>query len=223
VLFLDEFALFRKDVIEALRQPLESGDITVARQEESVTLPARCLMVLASNPCPCGNFSARVGADRCTCLEPVRRAYQARISGPIIDRIDITRRVVGAGRAQRDPFGVETSAEVRVRVADARLRQAERYAGRSWRLNGQVPAPRLRDTWPLSADAQQLVDHQCFKGRLSARGAVRVTRLAWTVADLASVRLGRDVLPGVDEVGVALRLRAGDPLDLRVALAGQRA
>jgi magnesium chelatase family protein len=222
VLFLDEFALFRTDVIEALRQPLESGDITVARQEESVTLPARCLLVLASNPCPCGNFSASEKVDRCNCLEQVRRAYQARISGPIVDRIDITRRVVGASRAQRDPFGVETSADVRARVAAARTRQVERFADRGWRLNSQVPGSRLKDTWPVSGAALRLIDEQCVAGRLSARGAVRVARLAWTVADLASVRLGRDVLPDVDEVGVALRLRAGDPLDLRVALAGQR-
>jgi magnesium chelatase family protein len=139
-----------------------------------------------------------------------------------MDRIDITRRVVSAGRAQRDPFGAESSADVRIRVAGARQRQAERFADRSWRLNGQIPAPRLKDTWPLPGAAQQLVDHECFKGRLSARGAVRVARLAWTIADLASVRLGRDVEPDTDEVGVALRLRAGDPLDLRVALAGQR-
>ncbi|MEZ0578875.1 YifB family Mg chelatase-like AAA ATPase [Nocardioides sp. MH1] len=223
VLFLDEFPLFRRDVIEALRQPLESGDITVARQEESVTLPARCLLVLAANPCPCGNWAANVGDDRCRCLTPVRRAYQQRISGPITDRIDITRRVVAAGRAQRDPFGTETSAEVQTRVAAARRRQAERYAGRSWRLNAQLPGARLKDTWPIAVEGQQAIERQCLSGRLSARGAVRVARLAWTVADLAAVRSGRDVQPGGAEVEVALRLRSSAPLDLAAARGQERA
>ena len=82
VLFMDEFPLFRSDVIEALRQPLESGDITIARREESVRLPARGLLVLAANPCPCGNYSADATANRCNCADPVRRAYQAKVSGP---------------------------------------------------------------------------------------------------------------------------------------------
>ncbi|KAA1418486.1 YifB family Mg chelatase-like AAA ATPase [Nocardioides humilatus] len=224
VLFLDEFPLFRTDVIEALRQPLESGEITVARREESVTMPARCLLVLASNPCPCGNYAAKAGEDRCKCLDPVRRAYQSRISGPIVDRIDITRRVVAAGRAQRDPWvATETSAEVRARVAAARDRQARRFVDRSWRLNSQVPSPRLKDTWPLGTQAQRLIDQQCFEGRLSARGAVRVARLAWTVADLASVRLGRDVAPGADQVDLALALRMAAPINLQVAHAEDRA
>jgi magnesium chelatase family protein len=219
VLFLDEFPLFRSDVIEALRQPLESGDITIARQEESVTLPARGILVLAANPCPCGNYSGDPRADRCRCAEPVRRHYRAKVSGPITDRIDITRHVAPALGSQVDRFRPpETSAEVRDRVAAARDRQRRRYADRSWRLNSQVPSPRLKDTWPVAPAAQAVIDQECYRGRLSARGAVRVARLAWTVADLASVRQGRDVRPGLDEVDIALRLRAGDPLDLRVAL-----
>ncbi|WP_436699195.1 YifB family Mg chelatase-like AAA ATPase [Nocardioides sp. BYT-33-1] len=215
VLFLDEFPLFRTDVIEALRQPLESGDVTVARRDESVTLPAGGILVLASNPCPCGNFSRAARTNRCTCAETVRRAYRARMSGPIVDRIDIVRHVQPASPASRDPFRpVETSAEVRERVAAARARQAVRFAGRSWRLNAHIPGPRLKDTWPLPAAAQQLLDAEMLAGRLSARGAVRVHRLAWTVADVRSVRAGRDVEPDVDEVRTALRLRSGQALDL---------
>jgi magnesium chelatase family protein len=220
VLFLDEFPLFRTDVIEALRQPLESGDITIARQEESVTLPARGMLVLAANPCPCGNYSVRPGEDRCQCADVVRRSYRSRVSGPITDRIDITRHVVAASGSQRDPFrDAETSADVRARVATARERQQRRFAGRSWRLNSQIPSPRLKDTWPVTPAAQLLIDEQCYRGKLSARGAVRVARLAWSVADIASVRRGQDIVPGVDEVDLALRLRVGDPLDLRLALA----
>lgn len=219
VLFLDEFPLFRRDVIDALRQPLESGDITVARQEESVTLPARGMLVLAANPCPCGNYSVIPAADRCKCADPVRRHYREKVSGPIVDRIDISRHLVPSrGGQRREPWLTdETSADVRARVEAARQRQGRRYVGRSWRLNSQVPGARLKDAWPLAADGQQLVDEACYQGRLTARGAVRVARLAWTVADVASVRSGVDVVPGSDEVEMALRLRAGDPLDLRLA------
>lgn len=219
VLFLDEFPLFRSDVIDALRQPLENGDITIARQEESVRLPARGLLVLAANPCPCGNYSNEPQLDRCTCAEPVRRAYRARVSGPVVDRIDITRHLRPAKGSSRDVFRPpEPSAAIRDRVAAARARQHERFAACSWRLNSQIPSPRLKDVWPLDRDGQALVDQETYRGRLSTRGAVRVVRLAWTVADLASVRLGTEVRPGVDEVDTALRLRAGRPLDLRVAL-----
>lgn len=219
VLFLDEFPLFRSDVIDALRQPLENGDITIARQEESVRLPARGLLVLAANPCPCGNYSGDPTLNGCVCAERVRFAYRAKVSGPIVDRIDITRHVRPAKGSGHDMFRPpETSAVIRGRVAAARDRQRARFEGRSWRLNGQIPSPRLKDTWPVLPDAQALIDQETYAGRLSARGAVRVMRMAWTVADLASVRIGIDVHPGVDEVDTALRLRAGEPLDLRVAL-----
>lgn len=220
VLFLDEFPLFHSDVIEALRQPLESGDITIARQEESVTLPARTMLVLAANPCPCGSYSAAPGDNRCQCLERVRRHYRLRLTGPIADRIDVTRHVLPASPSERDRFRPpESSAAVRARVAAARERQAARFAGCSWRLNSQIPSPRLKDAWPVTAAAQRAVDTETFQGRLGARGAVRVLRLAWTVADLRSVRTGRDLRPDVADVDVALRLRRGDPLDL-LTLAG---
>lgn len=220
VLFLDEFPLFRSDVIEALRQPLESGDITIARRDESVTLPAGGMLVLASNPCPCGNFTADVRSNRCTCLDRVRRAYQARLSGPIADRIDVLRHVSPASGASHDPFlPAESSAVVRARVEAARRRQLERYDGHGWRWNSQVPGPRLKDTWTVQDDARRLVDREAGRGRLSARGAVRVLRLAWTVADLTAVHTGRDVRPGPEEVEVALRLRTGQPLDLRTVRA----
>jgi magnesium chelatase family protein len=216
VLFLDEFPLFRSDVIDALRQPLESGDITVARQEESVTLPARGMLVLAANPCPCGNYSPRAGADTCKCAERVRRHYRDKVKGPVVDRIDISRHLSPTRGGQGEPWGEdETSAEVRARVAAARDRQARRFAHRSWRLNSQIPGARLKDTWPLTPGAQAMIDAACYRGRLTARGAVRVARLAWSIADVASVRLGIDVTPGIEEVGIALLLRAGDPLDMR--------
>lgn len=217
VLFMDEFPLFRSDVIDALRQPLESGEITIARRDESVTLPAGGMLVLASNPCPCGNWTAAAGTNRCKCAERVRRTYQARMTGPIADRIDIVRNVREAGPSSHDPFRpVETSASVLARVSAARDRQLARFAGCGWRLNSQVPSPRLKDTWPVTDPARRLLDRESYRGRLSARGAVRVLRVAWTVADLAAVRTGADVVPGIVEVETALRLRAGAPLDLSV-------
>jgi magnesium chelatase family protein len=175
--------------------------------------------VLAANPCPCGNYSNDPTLDDCRCAERVRRAYRAKLSGPIVDRIDITRHVRPAKGSGRDDFRPpESSAAIATRVAAARARQHERFAGCSWRLNSQVPSPRLKDAWPVLPDAQALIDQETYRGRLSARGAVRVVRMAWTVADLASVRLGTEIRPGIEEVDVALRLRAGQPLDLRAAL-----
>jgi len=209
VLFLDEFPLFRADVIEALRQPLESGDVTIARQEESVTLPARGMVVLACNPCPCGRFSPDPSTNECNCRSPQLRDYRNKVTGPVADRVDIVRNLVPLGRADRgDRFAVpESSAAIRERVAAARLRQAERFAGESWGLNGHAPGPVLRDRWPLPEPAQRMVDEEVYSGRLSRRGATRVHRLSWTVADLR--RIDR---PGAEEVAVALRLRTGDPL-----------
>ncbi|MDP2775740.1 MAG: YifB family Mg chelatase-like AAA ATPase [Nocardioides sp.] len=214
VLFLDEFPLFRSDVLEALRQPLESGDVTIARQEELVTLPARGMLVLASNPCPCGEYHAKASANRCTCSEKVRRDYRNKITGPLSDRIDIVRHVEPLmPHESADRFAtLERSEQVKARVAAARQRQAERYVACSWRLNAHAPGPLLRERWPLGPAGQRLVDERLFSGKLSSRGAVRVHRMAWTVADLAAVRTGRDVSPGADEVELALGLRTGEPL-----------
>jgi magnesium chelatase family protein len=214
VLFLDEFPLFRADVIDALRQPMESGDVTVARQGESARLPARGMVVLACNPCPCGEWREHAGANKCRCREVVRRDYQRKLSGPVTDRVDITRHVEPLSpHLEHDRFErVETSATVRARVELARRLQAIRYADCAWRLNAHAPGSVLRERWPLSPDGQGAVDDAMFKGRLTRRGAVRVHRVAWTVADLASVRSGVNCAPGADEVDIALRLRWGSPL-----------
>ncbi|TIC80853.1 YifB family Mg chelatase-like AAA ATPase [Nocardioides sp. GY 10127] len=213
VLFLDEFPLFRADVIEALREPLENGEITVARKDELVTLPARALVVLASNPCPCGEYRADARVSRCSCREVARRDYRARVTGPVADRIDITRHVEPlAPHERRDLFErPESSSVVRGRVRAARDRQAARYEGRAWRLNGHVPGAALREEWPLTGPADDALHGAVADGRLTSRGAVRVHRLAWTVHDLA----GGEGPPGRDEVEVALRLRRGEPLDVR--------
>ncbi len=209
VLLLDEFPLLRTDVIDALRQPLESGEVTIARGDESVTYPARGLVVFAANPCPCGDFHPDVSINRCTCRSRQIQDYQARVRGPISDRIDIVRHLEPLRpHDERDRFAVpESSVQVRARVAAARERQSRRYAGRSWRLNGQAPSAALRRDWPLAPTVQRLVDQQMYDGRLSRRGATRVHRLAWTVADLRG-----EAEPSVADARTALHLRMGEPL-----------
>ena len=214
VLFLDEFPLFPRDVVEALREPLEAGEISISRGEEDATYPARTMFVFAQNPCPCGEFHPYSRDHHCTCREVKRREYRAKISGPIADRIDITRFVEPLSPAQRGaqdlPFDrPESSASIRVRVTAARLRQRERYAGMPWRLNAHVPGPALRDLWPLTDEAASRLDVEVYSGRLTRRGAVRVHRVAWSVADLTGVPR-----PGIEEVDVALRLRSATPLRL---------
>lgn len=211
VLFLDEFPLFRADVIDALRQPMESGEIRVVRGEDSAIFPARGMLVLAANPCPCGDYHPMPGSDRCTCTEVARRDYRRKVSGPISDRIDVLRHVLPAQPHERDLYGPpESSAQVRARVAEARSRQADRHRGETWRLNAQVPGHVLRERWPLPPAGQQRLDDEMYAGRLSRRGAIRVHRLALTVADLEQRES-----PAVAHVEAALQLRTGAPLSLQ--------
>jgi magnesium chelatase family protein len=210
VLFLDEFPLFRRDVIDALRQPLENGEVTIARGDESATYPARGLVVVACNPCPCGEYSAALPGNRCTCSEQQRHHYARKVTGPVQDRIDILRHVLPPTR--QEPAALpgeppETSLEVRARVAAARERQQARFTGREWRLNAHVPSAVLAREWPLPPAGAARLEEEVLAGRLSRRGAVRVHRVAWTIADLN----GRNA-PSVSEVDTALRLRQGDPL-----------
>jgi magnesium chelatase family protein len=209
VLFLDEFPLFRADVIDALRQPLESGEVTIARGEESATYPARGMVVMACNPCPCGEYAATPAGNRCTCTQQQRHHYSRRVTGPVQDRIDILRHVLPPttpdGTIPSEHRG--SSLEVRERVALARMRQHARYVGREWRLNSQVPSAPLTRDWPLPDAGRARLEKEVLAGRLSRRGAVRVHRLAWTVADLG----GNDT-PTVRDVDTAFRLRQGEPL-----------
>ncbi len=209
VLFLDEFPLFGSDIIDALGQPLENGEVTIARGDEVATFPARTMVVLAANPCPCGDYHPDARASRCTCTEVRRRSYRDRISAPVTDRIDITRHLVPVRFHElHDPLSrPETTAQVRARVLAARRRQARRHLGTPWRVNADVPGPELSARWPLARAGQALLDEWLCEGRVTRRGAARVHRLAWTVADLRA--LDR---PDAEEVAVALALRSGEPL-----------
>ncbi|MEO7352437.1 MAG: YifB family Mg chelatase-like AAA ATPase [Marmoricola sp.] len=215
VLFLDEFPLFPTDVVEALREPLESGEISISRGDEDATYPARAMFVFACNPCRCGDYHPYSRDHTCTCTELKRREYRRKISGPIADRVDITRFVepIRQEQLRAEPLAFERpepSAMIRVRVDAARARQRQRYAGHPWRLNSQAPGPMLREHWPLTDGAALRLDMEVYSGRLTRRGSVRVHRVAWSVADLAGVEQ-----PGVEELDTALRLRSATPLLLR--------
>jgi magnesium chelatase family protein len=204
VLFLDEAPEFASHVLDALRGPLESGVVEVARASASARFPARFTLVLAANPCPCGRAGTRQDAA-CPCPPKARIAYRERLSGPLLDRVDLRVQLGPPSRADllaghRAPG--ESTAVVARRVAAARQRAAGRLAGSPWRGNAEVPGGQLRSRWPVEKAALTVALDRFEDGRLSARGVDRVLRVAWTVADLR----GRAV-PGVDEVETALRLR----------------
>ena len=206
VLFLDEAPEFSPQVLDALRTPLESGRITIARSVTSVTYPARFQLVLAANPCPCGNFGVQ-GAD-CRCTPMAVRRYAQRISGPVLDRIDVHVQMTGEDAvflaAGRDGLRGESSACVRERVTEARRRQSRRLAGTPWALNAHVPGPHLRRELP-PAEGVELIDQALARGLLTARGVDKVLRIAWTVADLR----GHDRVRRAD-LTTAMGLRSGE-------------
>ncbi|MGJ3509338.1 YifB family Mg chelatase-like AAA ATPase [Enemella sp. A6] len=208
VLFLDEAPEFNPRVLESLRVPLESGALTVGRALGQAQFPARFQLVMAANPCPCGRKDSRGAA--CTCTPNAIRRYQQRISGPILDRIDIQQRLTPLSRAVLRQAGTgqagaaESTATVAERVAEARQRQRHRLAGSGWLTNGEVPGPYLRTHLPLPAGLE-ILDTAVGRGLLSPRGVDKVLRVAWSIGDLA----GADV-PGRDHVATALAMRHGE-------------
>lgn len=204
LLFLDEAPEFSADVLDALRQPLESGEVLIARAGVTARFPARFTLVLAANPCPCA--SATTSGTACSCTPLARRRYLARLSGPLLDRVDAKIEFFPVRRAEllSDRAFTEPSAVVAQRVAGARERAAARLAGTPWRLNAQIPGSELRRRFAPGAEALRPLERAMDLGQISARGVDRVIRLAWTVADLAGA--GR---PGISEVGYALGLWLG--------------
>ena len=202
VLFLDEAPEFGRAVLDALRQPLESGIITVQRANAVAQYPGNFQLVLAANPCPCGQYGAQDGA--CTCPPQSRRRYLARLSGPLLDRVDIQYRVARITSAQlRLGAGGTTTQQARDRVMAARDAAAQRLASTPWRLNAHVPGAWLRsEATRLPTGVTASIDRALERGGITMRGYDRVLRLAWTVADLD----GAD-RPAADHVGRALFLR----------------
>ena len=203
VLFLDECPDFGSK-LDALRTPLENGWITVSRARHSVRFPARFQLILAANPCPCGMHG--IAGQQCTCSPLAVRRYQDRMSGPILDRIDIRHQMTSVNRVLLDVAGAEpeSSATVLERVLEARDRQRWRLDGTPWSVNGEVPGPYLRNQLPLPSDLGVL-NTALQRGALSARGVDKVLRLAWTVADMS----GHDRIGG-RELRAALQLRQGE-------------
>jgi magnesium chelatase family protein len=203
-LFLDEAPEFSRDVLDALRQPLESGEVVVSRSGMTARFPARFTLVLAANPCPCAR--AAVPASACTCTPTVRRRYLARLSGPLLDRVDIKVEFLPVSRAEllSDRKLAESSAVVAARVEAARQRAAFRLRDTPWRLNAQIPGSQLRGRLAPVAGALAPLERAMDLGEISARGVDRVLRLAWTIADLAAVSR-----PTRAEVGYALALWLG--------------
>jgi magnesium chelatase family protein len=202
VLFLDEAPEFSPRALDALRQPLESGHIVLLRGGGAVRYPARFQLVLAANPCPCGQ-----PALHCTCPPMTRRRHEQRLSGPLMDRIDL--RVQVDPVAHADLFdassGRETSAVVAARVLAARCAARERWRGTPWEVNATVPGSILRKSpWLLPRAVLRPARNFLEQGSLSARGFDRVLRLAWTAGDLA----GRTV-PNADDLAEALYFRTG--------------
>ena len=204
VLFLDEAPEFAKDVLDALRQPLEAGEVVVARLGVITRFPARFTLVLAANPCPCAKMAGP--ADGCNCSPTMRRRYLGRISGPLIDRVDVKIELEPVGRREllNDRTFAEPSRIVALRVIQARERAAHRLRGTPWRLNAEVPGSELRRTWPPAPGSLAVLERSLDRGLITARGVVKVIRVAWTMADLA----GRP-RPTSDDCATALGLWLG--------------
>ena len=203
VLFLDEAAEFGSACLESLRQPLESGEVCIARAGFTARMPARFQLVLAANPCPCGLGDG--SGQECRCRSVDRRRYRTRLSGPLMDRVDIR---ITLGPPGRSTWSLESgdadSATVRERVSEARARatRRSRALGLSPALNGAQPSSSLRGPLAPGPDAADVLGRAISEGRLSARGADRAIRVAWSLADLSGAhRLD------LEHVGRALTLR----------------
>lgn len=212
VLFLDEAPEFQKPVLEALRQPLESGEVIINRSGGTARFPAKFQLVLAANPCPCGQG---YGSGRnCRCSDQQRTKYLAKLSGPLLDRIDIRLNINSASPAQlaiarQSSAGTAASAELRNRVTVARRAAAKRLKGTPWKINAQVPGAYLRKHLPLDSQSIRSLEHALDKGRISMRGFDRCLRLAWSNADLEE-----RAQPNQHDVAKAILLRGPEEIRL---------
>ncbi len=190
ILFLDEFCEAPKATLEALRGPMEDRKVCISRLKAKIEYPASFMLVAASNPCPCGYYGEE---DRCTCTPSVRNAYLAKLSGPIMDRIDIqlwmhpvqTQALIAGKKA-------ETSEAVAARVVRAREIQLERFRGQGIYANAEMSGAQLEEFCPLSAPCKDLLEKIIDRQGLSARAYTRIIKIARTIADLAGVP---DILP----------------------------
>ena len=181
VLFLDELSEFQRSTLDALRQPLEDGHVTIVRGQEALLFPTRFMLIAATNPCPCG--FAGVG-DRCGCGESDLRRHRRKLSGPLLDRMDLLVSVARPTEEELRAPPTMHSAQARERVADARERQLARLAGTQAHCNGEMDVTIVRRCAQLDEPAEGRLAQAYARGALSARGRHRVVRVARTIADL---------------------------------------
>ncbi len=204
VLFLDELAEFKKDATDALRQPIEDGIVTIARVNGRMCFPSKFMLVCAMNPCKCGYFGSM--DRRCTCSPQAREQYLSKISGPMLDRIDIQIEVSSLSyEVLKDQTAREGSAEVRRRVEKARERMVKRYAGTGIFANGQLTPAMIREYCVTDEKADELLKAAFDRLGLSARGYDRILRLGKTIADMDA----SDVITGT-HIARAIQLRSLD-------------
>ncbi|MDA8169704.1 MAG: YifB family Mg chelatase-like AAA ATPase [Nitrospiraceae bacterium] len=183
VLFLDELPEFKRSVLEVMRQPLENGDVTISRATASVKYPARFMLVAAMNPCPCGYLGDE--RHQCTCTPGQVMRYRSRVSGPLLDRIDIHIEVPAVPyKDLRAEYSGERTEDIRARVMEARDRQLERFRGESVYANGQMKTKHIKKFCKLTQPAQGLLETAVQKLALSARAYTRVLKLSRTIADM---------------------------------------
>lgn len=199
VLFLDEYPEFAARAIQALRQPLEDGFIDLARSKANVRFPARFQLIAAANPCRCGHRLDPGGT--CTCTSRDLRLYEASLGGPVRDRIDIHITLRRPSKADLRRGGTFTSAALKAEVAEARERQARRFASLHYERNADVPGSWLRRNTQLTNATMSRFEEGIIRGYLSLRGYDRILRLAWSIADLS----GHD-WPSEDDVAMAFMI-----------------
>jgi magnesium chelatase family protein len=203
VLFLDELSEFNRASLEALRQPLEDGQVTIVRGQRALVFPTRFTLIAATNPCPCG--FAGVG-DRCRCGEAELSRHRRRLSGPLLDRMDLLVNVARPSERELGSPPVTSSEHARARVAAARERQHARLGDAPARCNGELDSRSLRRYVKLEAAAERVISRAYGTGTLSARGRDRVLRVARTIADLEQ----REAVTGEDVLtALSLRQRGG--------------
>ena len=204
VLFLDELPEYQKSALEALRQPLEDGSVRIARAVQSVTFPAACMLLAAMNPCPCGYWGDT--AHNCSCRPEQRARYRAKLSGPLLDRIDLHVEVpaVPYEDLSANTSGL-SSAAMRERVLAARATQDARYAHLPLHCNAELSGALLEQHCALDGAGQALMRAATARLGLSARAYTRILRMARTIADLA-----QDVRINSEHLAEAVGLRVLD-------------
>ncbi len=207
VLFLDEMPEYNKKTLETLRQPIEDGVVTVTRVARSIEYPARFMLVASMNPCPCGNYGSRDKNKQCTCTYLERKRYVGKISGPLLDRIDLYVAVDGVeyDELRSSPEG-ESSADVKARVERARAIQRARFASENIHVNAEMNNRLIEKYCPLDAASEKLLEQAFLRYSLSARSVTRILKVARTVADVD----GRESITAND-LAEAIRFKTREP------------